>query len=222
MKESETVLLSNALWQGKWWWAQTETPFPLNIRKHFSTMWEYYVSDQVLAEIAQTGCEVSILGDGQKTTAMVLGHWLYLAVLWAGDLDQTISRSPFQSQWFCDSVVPLRGPYSLISWHGLMSSLCSAIPSQAFLQLLCMWCWLHCCDLVCCVHIDSVVSYLFSDCISHVLTIGLYPELKAAWLPLEPPPPKKKNPRNWLADQAHLIRKLSQTKVLLILLLAEG
>lgn len=65
----------------------------------------YCKGDQTLAQISQTGCGISTLGDIQKPTERCPEQsTLADPALNKGKLDLMIMRGPFQCQLFCDCV----------------------------------------------------------------------------------------------------------------------
>lgn len=73
--------------------------FPLTIRIHFFTA---RVPEHWLAQVAQKGCGVSLLGIIKSHLVMVLGRLLWVAL--PEDLDQMAPRGLCQPQLFCDYV----------------------------------------------------------------------------------------------------------------------
>lgn len=67
--------------------------FCLNIPKHFF----YYEVDGAVAQAAQSGCGISLLGGIQMPEQLAMS-----STAWAGRLDQGSSRGCFKSQPFCD------------------------------------------------------------------------------------------------------------------------
>lgn len=65
----------------------------------------YCEGDQTLAQIAQGGYGISIHGDSPKPPGHCPGKLALDSIAWAGWLDKTISRGPFQPEPFCDSKI---------------------------------------------------------------------------------------------------------------------
>lgn len=71
----------------------------------FDTGYHIWYCDRALAQVAQEGCRVSILGDFQKPNGHSPGQPAISDPVWAGGLDQITFRGPFQPQQLCDSVM---------------------------------------------------------------------------------------------------------------------
>lgn len=61
-------------------------------------------TDNVLAQIVQEGRRVSLFGDIQKSFGRDPGKPVLRGLAWAEGLDYIVSRGPFQTQTFFDSV----------------------------------------------------------------------------------------------------------------------
>lgn len=62
----------------------------------------YCEGDQVLAQVAQRCCGVSVIGGIKKLSGYVLGQRVAGIPAWARVLDQTASTGSFKPQPFCD------------------------------------------------------------------------------------------------------------------------
>lgn len=100
VKRTEPSSCQNAQRQNNGQWAQTEIQEEPS--EHQKTLF-YCEGNQALAWGAQWDCGVPILGHSQKPSEH--GHWLWVAVLVRGKLDQMIPRGTFKAcsviLWCC-------------------------------------------------------------------------------------------------------------------------
>lgn len=89
------------------WWQGTRLVSMRTNWKTVVSLWTsgntfYCEGDQVLAQVVQRCCGVSIPGGIQKLSGDVLGQRAVSVPAWARVLDQMASKGPFKPQPFCD------------------------------------------------------------------------------------------------------------------------
>jgi len=102
------ALLSGAQCQDKRQWAQPETQEVPS--EHQKTVLNCE-GQGALAQVAQGGCGVSVVGDTQKLPRHSPGQLALGLPVCTGGLDQMTSRSPFQPQLFWDFVNYVEGEH---------------------------------------------------------------------------------------------------------------
>lgn len=98
-KVQSQVLFSGTQLHNHRQWAQTQT---LEIPFEHQETFFHCEGHRALAQVTQSGCGVSNLGNLKSHQDMVLGSWRWHCS--SRGLDQVTSRGPFQPQPFCDPV----------------------------------------------------------------------------------------------------------------------